>query len=114
MDYTLEFEKPVHELETQIRELKESNDKPWINISKEIKALQKKVDNMIHEIYGNLSSWERVQLSRHPKRPHTVDYIDTIIEEFHELHGDRRFSDDKSMITGFGHFRGMKVAVVGI
>ena len=114
MDYTLEFEKPVHELETQIRELKESNDKPGINISKEIKALQKKVDNMIHEIYGNLSSWERVQLSRHPKRPHTVDYIDTIIEEFHELHGDRRFSDDKSMITGFGHFRGMKVAVVGI
>ena len=114
MDYTLEFEKPVHELETQIRELKESNDKPGINISKEIKALQKKVDNMIHEIYGNLSSWERVQLSRHPKRPHTVDYIDTIIEQFHELHGDRRFSDDKSMITGFGHFRGMKVAVVGI
>ena len=56
MDYTLEFEKPVHELETQIRELKESNDKPGINISKEIKALQKKVDNMIHEIYGNLSS----------------------------------------------------------
>lgn len=114
MDFTLEFEKPVHELETQIRELKESNDKPGINISKEIKALQKKVDKMINEIYGNLSSWERVQLSRHPKRPHTVDYIDTIIDEFHELHGDRRFSDDKSMITGFGHFRGMKVAVVGI
>lgn len=114
MDYTLEFEKPVHELENQIRELKESNDKPGINISKEIKALQKKVDTMINDIYGNLSSWERVQLSRHPKRPHTVDYIDTIIDEFHEVHGDRRFSDDKSMITGFGYLRGMKVAVVGI
>lgn len=114
MDYTLEFEKPVHELENQIRELKESNDKPGINISKEIQALQKKVDKMINEIYGNLSSWERVQLSRHPKRPHTVDYIDTMIDEFHELHGDRRFSDDKSMITGFGLLRGLKVAVIGI
>lgn len=114
MDFTLEFEKPVHELENQIRELKESNEKAGINISKEIKALQKKVDKMIQEIYGNLSSWERVQLSRHPKRPHTVDYIETIIDEFHEVHGDRRFADDPSMITGFGYFRGQKVAVVGI
>lgn len=114
MDFTLEFEKPVHELENQIRELKESNEKAGINISKEIKALQKKVDKMIQEIYGNLSSWERVQLSRHPKRPHTVDYIDTIIDDFHEVHGDRRFADDPSMITGFGYFRGQKVAVVGI
>jgi acetyl-CoA carboxylase carboxyl transferase subunit alpha len=114
MDFTLEFEKPVHELENQIRELKESNEKAGINISKEIKALQKKVDKMIQEIYGNLSSWERVQLSRHPKRPHTVDYIETIIDDFHEVHGDRRFADDPSMITGFGYFRGQKVAVVGI
>lgn len=114
MDYTLEFEKPVHELENQIRELRESNDKAGINISKEIKALQKKVDKMINEIYGNLSSWERVQLSRHPKRPHTIDYINTIINEFHEVHGDRRFADDPTMITGFGYFRGQKVAVVGI
>jgi acetyl-CoA carboxylase carboxyl transferase subunit alpha len=114
MDYTLEFEKPVLDLETQIKELKEANDKPGIDISKEIKALQLKVDKMTNEIYGNLSSWERVQLSRHPKRPHTMDYIETIIEDFHELHGDRRFSDDPSMITGFGFLRGHKVAVIGI
>ena len=114
MDYTLEFEKPVLDLEIQIKELKEANDKPGIDISKEIRALQLKVDKMINEIYGNLSSWERVQLSRHPKRPHCVDYIDSLIEEFHELHGDRRFSDDPSMITGFGYFRGQKVAVIGI
>lgn len=114
MDYTLDFEKPVHDLENQIKELKESNDKPGINITKEIKALQKKVDEMINDIYGNLSSWERVQLSRHPKRPHAIDYIDLMIDDFHELHGDRRFSDDKSMITGFGHFRGQKVAIIGI
>jgi acetyl-CoA carboxylase carboxyl transferase subunit alpha len=114
MDYILEFEKPVLDLETQIKELKESNDKAGIDISKEIKALQKKVDIMINEIYGNLSSWERVQLSRHPKRPHTVDYIETMIEDFHELHGDRKFYNDKSMITGFGYFRGQKVAIIGI
>lgn len=114
MDYTLEFEKPVLDLETQIKELQESNDKAGIDISNEIRALQKKVDKMINEIYGNLSSWERVQLSRHPKRPHTVDYIEAMIEDFHELHGDRRFYNDKSMITGFGYFRGQKVAIIGI
>ena len=114
MDYTLEFEKPVLDLESQIKELKESNDKPGIDISKEIKALQKKVDRMINDIYGNLSSWERVQLSRHPQRPHTVDYIEAMINDFHELHGDRRFYNDKSMITGFGYFRGQKVAIIGI
>ena len=114
MDFTLDFEKPVYELENQIRELKESNDRPGIDISNEIKALQKKVDKMINEIYGNLSSWERVQLSRHPKRPHTIDYIEAIIENFHELHGDRRFADDPSMIGGFGFLKGQKVAVIGI
>lgn len=114
MEYTLEFEKPVHELEVQIKELKEANDKPGIDISNEIKALQKKVDQMVHDIYGNLNSWERVQLSRHPKRPQTTDYIEALIEDFHELHGDRRFADDPSMITGFGFFNGQKIAVVGI
>jgi acetyl-CoA carboxylase carboxyl transferase subunit alpha len=114
MDYTLDFEKPVLDLEIQIKELKEANDKAGIDISKEIRALQLKVDKMINEIYGNLSSWERVQLSRHPKRPHSIDYIETLIEDFHELHGDRRFSDDPSMITGFGFFRGQKVAIIGI
>ena len=114
MDYTLDFEKPVLDLETQIKELKEANDKPGIDISKEIRALQLKVDKMINEIYGNLNSWERVQLSRHPQRPHSNDYIQEMIEDFHELHGDRRFADDPSMVTGFGVFRGQKVAVIGI
>jgi len=114
MDFTLEFEKPVQELETQIKELKEANDRPGIDISSEIKALQKKVDHMVKEIYGKLSPWERVQLSRHPKRPHTSDYIEEIITDFHEVHGDRKYYDDKSMITGFGYLNGLKVAVVGI
>lgn len=114
MDYTLEFEKPVHELENQIKELKEAGARPGIDISKEVEALQLKVNSLIKEIYGNLTSWERVQLSRHPHRPHALDYIENLIEEFHEIHGDRRFSDDPSMVTGFGYFKGMKVAVLGI
>jgi acetyl-CoA carboxylase carboxyl transferase subunit alpha len=114
MDYTLEFEKPVQDLENQIKELKEANEKPGIDISKEITALQKKVNTLTKEIYGNLTSWERVQLARHPQRPHTIDYIEAIVEDFHEIHGDRYFADDPSMICGFGFIDGQKVAVVGI
>jgi acetyl-CoA carboxylase carboxyl transferase subunit alpha len=114
MDYTLDFEKPLHELENQIRELQEANAKPGIDISREISALQRKVDTLIKEIYQNLSPWERVQLARHPHRPHALDYIENIIEDFHELHGDRRFKDDPSMVTGFGFIDGKKVAVLGI
>jgi acetyl-CoA carboxylase carboxyl transferase subunit alpha len=114
MEYTLDFEKPVHELENQIKELKEANEKSELDITKEIGALQNKVDSLLKEIYENLNPWERVQLSRHPKRPHTQDYIDLMIEDFHEVHGDRRFSDDPSMITGFGYLKGEKVAVIGI
>lgn len=114
MEYTLDFERPVNELENQIKELKEASVKQNIDITKEVKALQKKVDEMIHEIYGNLSSWDRVQLSRHPSRPHTIDYISNFVSEFHEIHGDKRFADDRSIIAGFGFIDKMKVCVIGI
>jgi acetyl-CoA carboxylase carboxyl transferase subunit alpha len=114
MEYTLDFEKPVHELENQIRDLKEANQKSGLDITKEINALQLKVDSLLKDIYAKLNPWERVQLARHPKRPHTTDYIDSLVDDFHEVHGDRRYSDDPSMITGFGYFRGHKVCVVGI
>ncbi len=114
MDFTLDFERPVSELENQIRELKEASSKPNIDISHEIEALQAKVDKMLEDIYTKLSPWERTQLSRHPMRPHTIDYIDRIVSDFHEVHGDRRFSDDPSMVTGFGYISGNKVAVIGI
>lgn len=114
MDYTLEFEKPLQELENQIKELQQANSRSDIDISGEITALQQKVDKLLKDIYANLSPWERVQLARHPQRPHALDYIENIIDEFHELHGDRRFKDDPSMVTGFGHLDGRKVAVLGI
>lgn len=114
MDFTLEFERPVSELENQIRELKQASLQKNIDISHEINALQAKVDRMLEEIFVKLTPWERTQLSRHPSRPHAIDYIEKIIADFHEVHGDRRFSDDPSMITGFGYIDGQKVAVVAI
>lgn len=113
MDFTLEFERPVSELENQIRELRSTTNKN-IDISHEIAALEAKVNQMLEEIYTKLSPWERTQLSRHPQRPHAIDYIEKIVTDFHEVHGDRRFSDDPSMITGFGFIDGQKVAVIGI
>ncbi|MFP5386814.1 MAG: acetyl-CoA carboxylase carboxyltransferase subunit alpha [Bacteriovoracia bacterium] len=113
MDFTLDFERPVSELENQIRELKQASHQN-IDISHEIEALQAKVNRMLEEIYTKLSPWERTQLSRHPARPHALDYIEKIVTDFHEVHGDRRFSDDPSMVTGFGYIDGQKVAVIGI
>ena len=92
MDYILDFEKPVQDLENQIKELKETGSNPSLDLTREIKALQAKVNNLVKDIYINLTPWERVQLSRHPKRPHTIDYIENIFTDFHELHGDRKFS----------------------
>jgi acetyl-CoA carboxylase carboxyl transferase subunit alpha len=114
MEFTLEFERPVSELENQIRVLRQASHSPNIDITHEIEALQAKVNRMLEEIYTKLSPWERTQLSRHPARPHAIDYIEKIVTDFHEVHGDRRFSDDPSMITGFGYIDGQKVAVVGI
>jgi len=113
MDFTLEFDRPVTELENQIRELKQTSNQN-IDISHEIEALQAKVNRMLEEIYTKLSPWQRTQLSRHPSRPHTLDYIEKMVTDFHEVHGDRRFSDDPSMVTGFGFIDGQKVAVIGI
>lgn len=112
MDVTLDFEQPVSELENQIRDLKAASQN--IDISHEIKALQVKLDTMLEDIYKKLSPWQRTQLSRHPHRPHALDYIERMITDFHEVHGDRRFSDDPSMVTGFGYIDGQKVAVIGI
>ncbi|MCY4644946.1 MAG: acetyl-CoA carboxylase carboxyltransferase subunit alpha [Bacteriovoracales bacterium] len=114
MDHILDFEKPVSEIEDKICELKAASKGQDIDISKEIEALQKKADRMIREIYSSLTPWERVQLSRHPARPHAVDFIKALIGDFHEVHGDRRFQDDRAMICGFGRMGDFPVAVVAI
>jgi len=112
MDFVLDFERPVSELENQIRELKQSS--PQVDLTPEIQALTHKVEKLLEDIYLNLSPWERTQLSRHPNRPHALDYIEKTITDFHEIHGDRHFADDPTMITGFGFIGDQKVAVIGI
>jgi acetyl-CoA carboxylase carboxyl transferase subunit alpha len=113
-DFALEFEKPVRELEKQIEVLQEAEKKSDVDISGEIKALKKKVSSLVDEIYNNLTPWERVQLSRHPQRPHAIDYINKMITDFHEVAGDRHFANDQAVITGFGYLDGKKVCVVAI
>lgn len=113
-EFVLDFEKPVKVLENQIKELQEATQGREIDLSDEIKALQKKVNMLTREIYSGLNNWERVQLSRHPNRPHTVDYINMLITDFHDVAGDRRFAEDASIVAGFGYLGKQRVCVIGI
>jgi acetyl-CoA carboxylase carboxyl transferase subunit alpha len=109
----LEFEKPIEELETKIEELKRLSDGKDINITGEIKKLEKKVRDMRMEIFSKLTPWQKTLLARHPDRPYTLDYINLITEEFVELHGDRRFADDKSIVGGLARIKDMNVVIIG-
>ena len=94
----LDFEKPISELESQTEKLKETHEKNKnLDISKELTQLELKTEKLLHEIYDNLNAWQISQVSRHPQRPYTLDYIDKLFEDFEELHGDRAFADDPAM-----------------
>jgi len=109
----LDFEKPVVELERKIEELKKFSSGEKVDLSDEIKKLEEKLEKVKREIFENLTPWQRVQIARHPKRPYTLDYIGMMMTDFVELHGDRSFSDDKSIITGFAKMDSNKICVVG-
>ena len=110
----LEFEKPLQDLVSKVEELENAqHDNPKLNIAKEIKQLQSKRDNLLHEIYNQLNAWQISQVSRHPKRPYTNDYIDNLFTDFQELHGDRTFADDAAIIGGLANFEEQPVMVVG-
>ena len=110
---TLEFEKPLVELREKIEELKMFMDKKDIDLSEEIDRLKKRAKNLRKEIYSNLESWQILQIARHPKRPLTSNYIDFMCEDFMELRGDRRFSNDKALIGGVGIIEGSPVTILG-
>ena len=112
--FTLDFEKPVKILEDQIQELKLASDGKGIDVSNEIKALERKTSQLTKEIYSKLSPWEQVQLSRHPNRPPNQAYLPRIFDNFYEVHGDRKFADDPAVIAGFGMLDGQRVAIIGI
>jgi acetyl-CoA carboxylase carboxyl transferase subunit alpha len=108
---TLDFERPIIELEQKIVEMRKYADN--LDIADEIATLEKKVDQLRENVYSNLTRWQRVQLARHPDRPYTLDYIPLITEDFIELHGDRRFGDDKAIVAGFCTINKETVLIVG-
>jgi len=110
----LEFEKPVETLEAKIESLKKAHDDhPTIDVNKELNSLQEKLEAMQHKIFDNLTAWQISQVSRHPQRPYTQDYIQAIFKNFKELHGDRTYSDDPAIIGGLAEFEGQSVMVIG-
>ena len=109
----LEFEKPIKNLEDKIEELRTIGSDGQVNIIEEINVLQKKCNVLIKDIYSNLTPWQITQIARHPERPYTLDFINLIFKDFHELHGDRTYSDDNAIVAGIAQFEGISVAVIG-
>jgi len=109
----LDFEQAVAELETKIEELRYVQDESSVDISSELKTLSEKSQLLTKEIYEGLTPWQVSQVARHPQRPYTLDYIQALFTDFHELHGDRVFADDQSIIGGLARFNGKPCMVIG-
>ena len=113
MAYTyLEFEKPISDLENKIESLRDNKDNEE-SVHQEISSLSDRIENLTKEIYEGLSIWQKVQVARHPHRPHFSDYIENIFTDFDELHGDRLFGDDQAIIGGLAKFKGSPVVIIG-
>ena len=110
--YALEFEKPLRELVRQLHELRQRSIETNVDLEIEIRSIEQKIDLTRREIYSNLTTWQKVQIARHPKRPYSLDYVTSICEGFQELHGDRQFSDDRAIIGGTAFFNGDAVMVI--
>lgn len=113
MQTTFDFEKPIADLQTQIEKVLQVQEKTNVDMSATIHELEVKLAQAKRDIYSNLTGWQKVQMSRHPDRPQTFDYIDMICDEFIELHGDRTVRDDKAIIGGFAAINGQSVMVIG-
>ena len=109
----LDFEQPIAELEQKIEELRFVQDDSAVDISQEIERLSKKSRDLTKDIYGKLSAWQISKVARHPQRPYTLDYINEIFTDFVELHGDRHFADDLSIVGGLARFNGQACMVIG-
>lgn len=110
----LEFEKPIAELESKIDELRNLTNHGDLNIAEEVSKLQGKVDRLLRQTYAKLLPVQKVQVARHPNRPHTLDYVSALIEDFVPLAGDRAFAEDRAVVGGIGRFRGFSVMVIGL
>lgn len=114
MHHYLEFEKTISELEGKIEELRHLPGGAEVNIAEEVTKLQDKVDKQLRATYSKLTAWQRTQVARHPDRPHALNYIDALIEDFTPLSGDRLFGEDAALVGGLGRFYGQSVMVIGI
>jgi len=113
MRSSLPLEKPLRELEEQIEELKRLTAEEGLDRSAEIEALGRRAEELRRKIFSHLTPWDQVQLSRHPERPYTLDYIERMCTDFFELHGDRRFGDDPAIVAGVAFLEGRPVAIIG-
>jgi acetyl-CoA carboxylase carboxyl transferase subunit alpha len=109
----LDYEQPIAELEAKIDELRYMSNDSDLNITEEIQKLKEKSASLTQTIFSSLTPWQTTQMARHPQRPYTLDYIEHIITDFEELHGDRTYSDDAALITGIGRLKGRSVVVIG-
>ena len=108
-----DFEQPIVELENKINELREFSRNKQVDLSSEIRDLEGKLKNLKREIYSNLTAWQKVQIARHLNRPTTLDYINLLMKDFIELHGDRLYGDDRAIIGGFAKLDDKKLVVIG-
>lgn len=109
----LDFEKNIVEIENKIESLKHLAEGQDVDISQEVNRLQQKLERQVKSAYSNLSPWEKTQVARHPERPHCLDYVHALIEDFTPLCGDRNFADDEAMVGGIGRFKNISVVVLG-
>lgn len=114
MKHVLDFEKPIVELQQKLIDLRKHPEShlPDLSIDEEIALIEKKLEETRRQIFNNLTAWQRVQLARHPKRPYSMDYLRLAFDEFHELHGDRLFADDRAMVAGFAMIGGHRVMAI--
>ncbi len=113
MGKTLAFEEPIVRLRTKINELEQYTIESSVDLSAEIKTLKVRLENLEQEIYGNMTTWDRVQVARHPQRPTTLDYVHALFEDFIEFHGDRNYGDDAAIIGGIASFNSQAITIIG-
>ena len=111
--YTLDFERPILEVEAKIQELKQFAQTEQVDFTVEIARLERKVSRLQQEVFANLTPWQRTQIARHPSRPYTMDFIRLMLTDFIELHGDRAYADDKAIVGGLARLEGMPLVVIG-
>jgi acetyl-CoA carboxylase carboxyl transferase subunit alpha len=113
MSTTLDFEKSIAELESKLAELRHMSSIGEMNIASEVKRIQDKTEKLLRKTYDNLTPWQKVQVARHPERPHTKNYIDALVTDFTPLAGDRTYGEDTAIIGGLGCFRGIPAVIMG-